>query len=93
MDQITKPRPKPGPEQCTPPSLPVCTLDDGGNLVCRCAATGGPSPVEKCTVSIVYPEGAPHKAYLAAQDCTDAASIELALAVVLAKLLGAPPAP
>ena len=82
---------------CTPPTVPVCVITGpenpdlpGGNITCTCPP---PPPIERlCTVSLVYVQSKPNEPTLAAYDCPGA-SVEIALAVLLAKLLTSPPLP
>lgn len=53
-----------------------------------CPQLPRPEPAKLCTVAIVFPEKAPGAAYVAAQEC-DPMAVALALAVILAELLGA----
>lgn len=85
-----EPQPKPGfPTEviCVPPAVRVCP----GIGACECLVVDPrPTPPPKtCTVSITYPENQPQKPTLQAMDC-DQAGAELAIALILARLLGSP---
>jgi hypothetical protein len=75
------------PFGCILPEVPVC--EPGAECACRI-----PVSAMVCEVRIQYAQGEPTKPVIggAAPWC-DAAGIELALAVILARLLGAPPYP
>lgn len=79
---------------CAPPTVPQCVIDPslpvipnlpGSNVVCTCQ-----QPVMACEVRITYPQNDPNAISIAPMGpWCDAAGIELAVAVALAKLLGA----
>lgn len=88
---------------CPPPQVPTCVVTGppwpgmpGANMVCTCVASVPlPLPTSaSCTVSIVYPSDNPGAVYLAAKNSyCDGTGVEIALAVLLAKLLTGPPLP
>ena len=81
---------------CAPPTVPQCHIDPaippnplipGANVVCTCA-----QPVMACEVRITYPQNDPASPTVAPMGpWCDAAGMELAVAIALAKLLGAKP--
>lgn len=71
---------------CKLPETIVC--DPAGSTNCRCAV---PSTAMACQVSIVYAQDRPHEPQILPMGpWCDAAGMELAVAVALARLLGAP---
>lgn len=75
--------PEPPPLQCPLGWVRACDA----NGACVCLAP----PPRACEVVIVYPAGYPAAAQIPPRDAhCDQAGFELALAVILAKLLGAP---
>lgn len=72
---------------CAPPAVEVC--EPAPSTVCFCATPVPKPPL--CTVSFVYSKSDPGSVYLAASEphC-DQAGMELAIAILLARLLGAP---
>lgn len=75
---------------CAEPFARAC--DPAAPHVCRCAATlQQPASAMACQVSIVYTQERPQDPQLLPMGAwCDAAGMELAVAVILARLLGAP---
>lgn len=77
------------PPQCFKPAQWVC--NPHGTLSCRCEVPVTNQPGRLCTASVVYTEHAPTNPTLVPMEAhCGAAGVEVALAVMLAKLLGAP---
>lgn len=95
MPDLAKPKDQPPPPLvCEPPLTKICNAYGG----CSCVGiVTAPPNTPSCTVSIVYREQLPNQAYIAASTCdsgvVNQASLELAIAVILAKLMGAPTLP
>jgi hypothetical protein len=71
---------------CTAPEVLLC--EPGGILRCSCIRPA--APVMACEVRIQYPENDPaHPTLMPTASWCDSSGIELALAVILAKSLGA----
>lgn len=71
---------------CEPPAIYTCS--PSAPTLCQCFV---PPPVEGCVLTITYAKEHPALPTLTSQNPScDAAGMELALAVVLARLLGAP---
>lgn len=72
------------PTSCKPGQVQICT----DSFRCTCVAG---DQVRLCTASIAYPAGQPAAAWLVPMEphC-DGAGAELAIAVILARLLGQP---
>lgn len=86
MDTIPLATTIPPPPVCTAPEVVFCY--PGGSCVCVLPL---PPPPRACTVTIIYPDVAPSQVQISkSPDGCDAAGVELAVAVALARLLGAP---
>lgn len=80
---------------CVPPLLwqtDRCVCPDGGTLIGIVDGRGlcVPPPPPACSVTITYSPIAPSQPTWAASPHCDAAGLELAIAVVMARLLGMP---
>lgn len=79
------------PEICEAPAAWVCA--DRGPMSCTCQLLPAKPPVQGplCTASLVYPASTPAAVSLVPMEpWCEAAGVELAIAVLLARLLGAP---
>lgn len=94
MPQLAKDGPAP-PPACTPPAQLVCIPNAQNVNVCQCATASTPSPpVKLCTVAMVYNRDNPTGVYIGPlENGCDQAGLEIALAVLLAKILTGPPLP
>ena len=90
------------PPTCKPPELLLCFPIQGSSppaTACECARTGGPSEPPRevgrlCTVAMVYQANNPASVYIGPlEHGCDQAGLEIALAVLLAKILTGPPLP
>jgi hypothetical protein len=73
---------------CKPPGYVLCTVDSG----CKCTveAITVPEPPKPCQMLIKYENNDPNTVtFVYDGSACDAAGIELALAILLAKMLGA----
>lgn len=70
---------------CIAPLIWRCQTNSYGGQVCGCVPLQTPEPV--CEVRIIYTD--PQTPTIQSSSACDAAGVELALAVMLAKLLGA----
>lgn len=86
---------------CIPPRILLCTGEDSGPqgpgyVFCLCEVPAGPPqpPPPQCFVGVQYLKNDPKAVWLNKPDAgCDQAGMELALAVILAKLLGGAPLP
>jgi hypothetical protein len=81
--------PKPRFPLCEPPREVVCVGTSEGPTQCSCAAV--PPPPRDCIVTITYRDSDPAQPIAVTDPACDQVGIELAIAVVLARLLGAKP--
>lgn len=87
---------------CPPPKIAHCTIDytkpfdpaiPNSNVTCVCLDPAPPKPpVARCTYTLQYEPTSPAQATVGLVEGSgcDSAGLELALAVLLAKMLGAP---
>lgn len=77
------------PLLCEKPKQWICSPN--GVQSCRCEQVFTQDPGKLCTASIVYGVNTPANPYLVPMEAhCDAAGLELAVAVMLSRLLGAP---
>lgn len=76
------------PEMCFAPAQWVCSKN--GPVQCQCVVVPTKDPGRLCTASIVYGVNTPENPQLVPMELhCDAAGVELAIAVMLSRLLGA----
>jgi hypothetical protein len=76
---------------CAPDEVHVCAVPGTPLIYCPCVKMASQAPAQmQCEVRVIYPPNNPAGAQLVTYPGCEGAGMELAIAVVLARLLGAP---